>query len=142
VRRQEQNISSTFSLITSETGYNSSQSDHNKARSILGVRIQSDHPNRPAAWVPSTALRQFYKAAVQKANQPSKDEIEQSERCKISKKAARQKEASTGDLIIGRKKRGSQAPKGLEDQSGRGQEKTRQHRFRLLAQDDMKRIKS
>ena len=69
-------LSSTFSLIKSET-------DTNHLRVIIQSEIDtwfedtSDNPNYPAAWVPSIALRQFHKDAVQKANQPSKDEIKQ-----------------------------------------------------------------
>ena len=69
-------ISSTFSLIKSET-------DITHLREIIQSEIDEcfedtgDNPNHPAAWVPSIALRQFYKDAVQKANQPSKDEIKQ-----------------------------------------------------------------
>lgn len=66
-------LNSTFSLIKSET-------DIIHLRAIIQNEIDtwfedtSAYPNQPSAWVPSTALRQFYKDAVEKANKPSKDE--------------------------------------------------------------------
>ena len=140
-------LSSTFSLIKSET-------DITHLRMIIQSEIDtwfedtSDNPDHPAAWVPSTALRQFYKDAVRKANQPSKDEIKQANiarsQRKSEEKAARQKEASIGISSLARKKRiaSTEEPRGSELKR---QKRTRQQRFKVLAQeckleDDMKCI--
>ena len=140
-------LSSTFSLIKSET-------DITHLRVIIQSEIDtwfedtSDNSNHSAAWVPSIALRQFYKDAVQKANQPSKDEIKQANivrsQRKSEEKVARQKEASTGTSSLAGKKRiaSTEEPRGSERER---QERTRRQRFRVLAQkckleDDMKRI--
>lgn len=69
-------LSSTFSSIKSET-------DIAHLEAIIQIEIDTwfedtnDNPNHPATWIPSMALRQFYKDAVKKANQHSKDEIKQ-----------------------------------------------------------------
>ena len=140
-------LSSTFSLIKSET-------DITHLRAIIQSEIDtcfedtSDNPNHPAAWVPSIALRRFHKDAVQKANQPSKDEIKQANIARAQKrskeKVARQKEASVGTSSLAGKKRiaSTEEPRGSERER---RERTRQQRFKVLSQkckleDDLKRI--
>ncbi|KAL2040550.1 hypothetical protein N7G274_006529 [Stereocaulon virgatum] len=100
-------LSSTFPLIKSET-------DITHLRAIVQSEIDtwfedtSDNPNHPAAWVPSIVLRQLRKDAVQKANQPSKDEIKQANIARSQRtseeKVARQKEASAVTSSLARKK--------------------------------------
>ncbi|KAA6409935.1 MAG: hypothetical protein FRX48_06548 [Lasallia pustulata] len=140
-------LSSTFSLIKSET-------DITHLRAIIQSEIDewfedtNDNPNYPAAWAPSIALRQFHKDAVQKANQPSKDEIKQANIARSQRrseeKVARQKEASAGTSSLAGKKRiaSTEEPRGSERER---QERTRLQRFKVLSQkckleDDMKRI--
>lgn len=140
-------LSSTFSLIKSET-------DITHLRAIIQSEIDewfedtNDNPNHPAAWAPSIALRQFHKDAVQKANQPSKDEIKQANTARSQRRAeekvARQKEASAGTSSLAGKKRiaSTEEPRGSERER---QERTRQQRFKVLSQkckleDDLKRI--
>ncbi|KAL9098059.1 MAG: hypothetical protein Q9163_006204 [Psora crenata] len=140
-------LSSTFSLIKSET-------DITHLREIIQSEIEtwfedtSENPNKPGAWVPSIALRQIHKDAVQKAKQPSKDEVKQANiaksQMKSAEKAARQKEASTGTSSLAGKKRiaSTQEPRGSERER---QERTRQQRFKILAQkcqleDELKRM--
>ena len=106
----------------------------------------NENSNHPAAWVPSIALRQFYKDAVRKANQSSKDETKQANiarpQRKSEEKVVRQKEASTGtssSLAEKQKIASTEEPRGSE------RERIRQQRVKVLAQkskleDDLKRI--
>jgi hypothetical protein len=136
-------LSSIFSLIKSET-------DITHIRMIIQSEIDtwfddtSDYPNNPAVWIPSMALRQFYKDA----NQPSKNEIKDANIARSQRrseeKLARQKEASVGTSSLARKKRiaSTEEPRGSERQR---QERTRQQRFKLIArkcklEDDLERI--
>lgn len=140
-------LNSTFSLIKSET-------DIAHLRTIIQGEIDewfedtNDNLNHPAAWVPSIALRQLHKDAVQKANQLSKDEIKQANIARSQRrseeKTARQKEASAGTSSLAGKKRiaSTEEPRGSEQER---QDRTRQQRFRLISrkcklEDDMKRI--
>lgn len=140
-------LSSTFSLIKSET-------DITHLRMIIQSEIDtwfedtSDNPNHPAAWVPSTALRKFYKDAVQKANQLSKEAIKQTNitrsQRKSKEKVARREAGSTGTSSLAGKNRvaSTEEPWGSEWER---QERTRQQRFKALAQkckleDNLKRI--
>lgn len=140
-------ISSTFSSIKTET-------DLSHLEAIIQIEIDtwfeetSDNPNNPAAWVPSAALRQFHRDAVQKANQPSKVEIKQANITRSQRqseeKAIRQQEASIGISSMAGKKRiaSTEEPRGSERER---KERTSQQRFKLLAQqcklgDEMERI--
>lgn len=140
-------LSSTFSLIKSGT-------DITHLRAIIQSEIDkwfedtSDNPNHPAAWVPSIALRQFHKDAVQKARQLSKDEIKQANIARSQRrsdeKVARQKEAGAETSSLAGKKRiaSTEEPRRSEQER---QERTRQQRFKFLSQkckleDEMKRI--
>jgi len=140
-------LSSTFSLIKSET-------DITHLKTIIQSEIDtwfdyaSKYPNHPATWAPSKALRHFYDDGVEKAKNPSKDEIKQANITRSQRqseeKAARQKEASMGTSSLAGKKRiaSTEEPRGSERER---QERTRQQRFRLLAkkcklEDEMGRI--
>lgn len=144
-------LSSTFSSIKSET-------DITHLKAIIQSEIDtwfedtSDQPNHPASWAPSPALRQFYKDAVQKANKPSKDEVKRANIARSQgmseEKATRRKEASIGTSSLAGKKRiaSTEEPRGSErERQERTRERTRQQRYKLLAQkckleDDMKRV--
>ncbi|KAI4133215.1 MAG: hypothetical protein LQ347_002247 [Umbilicaria vellea] len=140
-------LSSTFSSIKSET-------DITHLKAIIQDEIDEwfedtiDNPNHPAAWAPSMALRQFHKDAVQRANQPSKDEIKQANIARSQRrseeKMARQKEASAGTSSLAGKKRiaSTEEPRGSERER---QERTTQQRFKILArkcklESEMERI--
>ena len=138
-------LSSTFSSVRSKM-------DISHLRTIIQSEIDtwfedtSENFNHPAAWVPSTALRQFYKAATDKASQPSKDEIKQANIARSQRmseeKVARQKEGSRSSLAGMKRIASTEEPRGSERETLK---RTRQHRYKLLArkcklQDDLKRI--
>ena len=140
-------LSSTFSLVKAET-------DINHLKEIIQEEIDqwfedtAENPNHPSAWVPSPALRQFFKDAKDKANQPSKEAIKQANIAKAQRvseeKATRQKEASLETSSAAGKKRiaSTEEPRGSERER---QERVRRRRVQVLAEkcrldEDMKRL--
>ena len=141
-------LSSTFSEFKSETNLSF-------LRTIIQTEIDtwfdtSDNPDHPDEWVPTTALRQFRKDALEKASKPSKKELKQANIAKAQKlseeKAARQNEGSRADSSTAGKKRiaSTEEPRGSEEER---RERTTRQRFRSLAkkcklEEELKRINS
>ena len=139
-------LSSTFSEVRSET-------DLACLRTIIQTEIDtwfdiSLNPDHPDEWVPTTALRQFRKDALEKASKPSKEELKQVNVAKAPRlseeKAAQQQEASRGGSSTAGKKRipSTEEPRGSEKER---RERTKQHRFKLLARqrqlkEEMERV--
>lgn len=116
-------LDSTFSELKSET-------DLSSLRTIIQTEIDtwfdtSDNPDHPDEWIPTTALRQFRKDALDRVTKPSKQELKHSE-----EKLARQSAASQADSsTAGKKRMASTEELRLSE---KGESKTRQ-RLRSLA---------
>lgn len=138
---------STFSCIGSET-------DLTHLQNIIQGEIDTmfedtvENPTNPSVWVPSPALRQIHRDAMQKAKQPIKDEIKKANIAKSQReseeKAARQAEANQGASSSVSKKRiaSTEEPRGSDRER---QNKKHQQRVKLLAQiskleEDLKRL--